>query len=81
VLTDEAFKVVQRNRRNFYGCWDPKEFFGVGIDGKVVGKEFLREAVKRGSEQTRALFIDAYAEFSNDPEILPYREAKLRPLD
>ena len=71
VLTDEAFKMVQQNRSYFYGCWDPKEFFGVGIDGKVVGKEFLREAGKRGSEPTRASFIDAYAEFSKDPEIMP----------
>lgn len=71
VVTDEAFKVVQQNRSCFYGCWDPNEFFGVGIDGKVVGKEFLREAAKRGSESTRASFIHAYAEFSKDPEIMP----------
>ena len=71
VVTDEAFKAVRQNRNYFYGSWDPKEFFGVGIDGKVVGKEFLREAAKRGSEPTRASFISAYAEFSKDPEIMP----------
>jgi hypothetical protein len=71
VVTDDEFKAVRQNRGYFYGCWDPKEFFGVGIDGKVVGKEFLREAVKRGSEPTRASFINAYAEFSKDPEIMP----------
>ena len=71
VVTDEAFQEVRRNRRYFYGSWDPKEFYGVGIDGKVVGKEFLREAVRRGSEPTRASFINAYAEFSKDPEIMP----------
>jgi hypothetical protein len=71
VVTDEAFKAVRQNRSYFYGSWDPNEFFGVGIDGKVVGKEFLHEAVKRGSEPTRASFINAYAEFSKDPEIMP----------
>jgi hypothetical protein len=71
VVTDEAFHAVRQTRSYFYGSWNPNEFFGVGIDGKVVGKEFLREAVKRGNEPTRASFTNAYTEFSKDPEIMP----------
>jgi hypothetical protein len=70
IVTDEAFKNIQQHRSYFYGSWDPQQFFGVGIDGKIVGIEFLREAVKRGSEPTRASFLNAYTEFTKDPEIV-----------
>jgi len=69
IVTDEEFERVRNDEGCFYGSWDPAKFSGVEIDGKIVGKKFLREAAIRGSEPTRASFQRAYAEFSHDPEI------------
>ncbi len=69
VVTDEEFERVRAEEGAFYGSWDPDRFSGVEIDGKIVGKRFLVEAVERASEPTRASFEGAYAEFSRDPEI------------
>ncbi len=69
VVTDEAFEKVERTKSYFYGTWDPNEFFGVGIDGKIVGMRFLREAVTHASDPTRVSFQSAYTLFSRSPEI------------
>jgi len=69
VVTDEEFERVRAEEGCWYGSWDPKRFSGVEIDGKIVGKRFLREAAVRGSEPTRASFLSAYAEFSRDSEV------------
>jgi len=69
IVTDEEFERVRAEEGCWYGSWDPTKFSGAEIDGKIVGKEFLREAVVRASEPTRASFEGAYTEFSHDPEI------------
>jgi len=69
VHTDDAFGEVKRKKTFFYGTWNPEEFFGVSIDGKIVSMDFLRKAVTDASEPTRASFIDAYALFSRNPDI------------
>ena len=69
VVSEPEFERVRANEGCFYGSWDPQKFSGVEVDGKIVSKRFLQEAAKRGGEPTRAQFVDAYAEFSKDPEI------------
>jgi hypothetical protein len=69
VVSDEEFERVRRTTGCFYGTWDPNEFFGIEIDGKIVGMQFLRDAAVRGAEHTRAQFRDAYTEFSHAAEI------------
>jgi predicted nucleotidyltransferase len=69
VVTDEEMKRVSRTKSYFYGTWDPNEFYGIGIDGKIVGMRFLRDAVKHASDPTRASFEDAYTLFSRSDEV------------
>ena len=69
VVSEPEFERVRANEGCFYGSWDPNKFSGVEVDGKIVSKKFLEEAAKRGGEPTRAQFVDAYTEFSKDPEI------------
>ncbi|MGD0165757.1 MAG: nucleotidyltransferase domain-containing protein [Gaiellaceae bacterium] len=69
VVTDDEFEQTRAMEGCFYGSWDPNEFSGIEIDGKIVGKRFLEEAAVRGSEPTRASFEGAYTEFTTDPEI------------
>lgn len=69
VVTDDVFNDNYKIRKFFYGHAGDDEIEGVEIDGKIVGKEFLREAIKCGSEPTRASFRDAYCAFSKDQEI------------
>ena len=68
-MAEEEFERTRSTRGCFYGSWDPDKFSGVEIDGKIVGKSFLKEAAVRGSEPTRASFESVYTEFSHDPEI------------
>jgi predicted nucleotidyltransferase len=69
VVSEPEFERTRASGGCFYGSWDPDEFSGVEIDGKIVSKRFLKEAAERGSEPTRASFEGAYVEFSKDPEI------------
>lgn len=69
VVTDEEFERTRRTTGCFYGTWDPNEFFGIEIDGKIVGLQFLRDAAVRGAEPTRTQFQGAFAEFSHEPEV------------
>jgi hypothetical protein len=69
VVIDEEFERVRVEEGCWYGSWDPDEFFGAEIDGKIVGKRFLQEAAVRASEPTRADFESAHTEFSHDAEI------------
>ncbi|MGA9761343.1 MAG: nucleotidyltransferase domain-containing protein [Gaiellaceae bacterium] len=69
IATDEEFDRIRATDGCFYGSWDPSRFSGIEVDGKIVGKTFLKEAAERGSEPTRASFESAYTEFSHDPEI------------
>jgi predicted nucleotidyltransferase len=69
VVTDEEFERVASRKDYFYGTWDSEAFFGVEIDGRIVGKKCLEDAVLHANEPTRATLANAYTEFSRDPEI------------
>lgn len=69
VVTDEELERVAREKRFFYGSWDPDAFSGLGVDGKIVGMRYLREAVARANEPTRASFVGARPVFSRSAEI------------
>ena len=69
VVTDEEFERVSSRHDYFYGTWDPTAFFGIEIDGRIIGKRCLEDAVMHASEPTRATLAYAYTEFSHDPEI------------
>jgi hypothetical protein len=69
VLSDQAMEKVHQTKLYFSGCWDPSQHFGVEVDGKLIGLDFLRQAATRGSEPTRASFRNAYTLFSRDSEI------------
>jgi hypothetical protein len=69
VVTDEEMKRVAETKSYFYGTWDPNTFYGIEIDGKIVGMQFLRDAVKYASDPTRFSFQDAYTLFSKSNEV------------
>ena len=69
VVTDYKFERVCRTKSFFYGTWDPNEFYGIAIDGKIVGMQFLRNAADFASEPTRYSFKNAYTLFSKMNEI------------
>ncbi|MBN1696730.1 MAG: nucleotidyltransferase domain-containing protein [Spirochaetales bacterium] len=69
VVTEEAFFQVEKEKAYFYGSWDPEEYFGVEIDGKIVGIDFLYDAVVNANEPTRASFLAARALFSHERSI------------
>jgi predicted nucleotidyltransferase len=69
VVTDEKFEKARRTKSLFYGTWDPDEFFGIEIDGKIINMEFLRQAVTRASDPTRASFEKAYTAFCHSEEV------------
>jgi predicted nucleotidyltransferase len=69
VVTEEAMERVSQTKSYFYGSWDPNKFFGIEIDGKIIGMRFLREAVLRANDPTRVSFQDAYTAFSHSPEV------------
>jgi len=69
VVTDQEFERVCKTKSFFCGTWDPNEFFGIEIDGKIIGMQFLRNAVKHASDSTRLSFKDAYTIFSKTNEV------------
>jgi len=69
VIKDDEFDRVNKTKSFFYGTWDPNEFFGIEIDGKIIGMQFLRDAVMHASDTTRVSFQNAYAAFSYSKEV------------
>ena len=69
VVKDKEFERIKNKKSYFYGTWDPNEFYGIEIDGKIIDMQFLREAVRHASEPTRASFQDAYTAFSHMSEV------------
>jgi hypothetical protein len=68
-VTDEKFGRIKKTKSYFYGSWDPGDYFGLGVDGKIVGIRFLRDAVLHASEPTRASFQETLTLFSRSDEI------------
>jgi len=69
IVTDEEFKKAEKTKSFFYGTWDPNDFFGIEIDGKIIGMNYLYDAVKNANEPTRNSFTDAYTLFSRNNEV------------
>ncbi|MEJ2665452.1 MAG: nucleotidyltransferase domain-containing protein [Spirochaetia bacterium] len=74
VVTDEEMKRVAETKSYFYGTWDPNKFYGIEIDGKIVGMQFLRDAVKYASDPTRLLFSKSNEVDELIPKICVYPE-------
>ncbi len=69
VVNEAEFERISKTKSFFYGTYDPDEFFGIDIDGKIIGMQFLREAVIHASDPTRFSFQDAYTVFSRSKEV------------
>jgi hypothetical protein len=69
VVKDEKFDLVNETKSFFYGSWEPDKFSGIEIDGKIIGIQFLRDAVRRASDPTRVSFQAAYTLFSYSKEV------------
>lgn len=89
VATDEEFGRRAANEDYLYFTQDFCDYEDGYVDGKVIDRQFLREAAHHGSEPARSAFVGAYLVFCRDPEIetllaqIPVypeaeREAKLR---
>lgn len=68
VASEAEYERRAQKKQLHYLTRDVEHKGGV-VDGKVVDKSFLREAADRGSEPTRAAFIDSYCLYSHDDEI------------
>ncbi len=69
VVKDEKFKNVKKEKAYFCGSWNPEEFYGIEVDGKIINMHFLKEAVIHASDPTRYSFTDAYTLFSYDLKV------------
>ncbi len=69
VVTDEKFDRIKQTKSYFYGSWNPGDYFGLGVDGKIIGIQFLRDAVLHAGEPTRASFQETLTLFSRSDEI------------
>ena len=69
VVSDRKYEQIEKDKLFFYGTWDPDDFFGIEIDGKIINRLFLEKAVAEASEPTRASFEKAYTLFSHDGDI------------
>lgn len=68
VASDKEYARRLEKRQLHYLTRDVEHKGGV-VDGKVVDMSFLREAADRGSEPTRAAFIDSYCLYTHNDEV------------
>ena len=71
VVSDKKAAEIARDKNYFFGSWDPDSYFGIEVDGKVIGMDYLREAVDHANEAVSYSFLQAKILFSKNNEIEP----------
>ena len=69
VVSRDKYKEIEKEKAYFFGTWDPSRYFGIEVDGKIVGTDYLKEAADHGNDATRYSFSQAKILFSKDEEI------------
>jgi predicted nucleotidyltransferase len=69
VVTDKKFKETEKEKKFFFGTWNPALYYGIEIDGKIIGIDYIQEAIDHANDATRYSFSDAKILFSKNDKI------------
>ncbi len=69
VVSDKKNRKIEKDKNYFYGSWDPDRYCGIEVDGKIIGMDYLREALENANDATRYSFINAEVLYAKNGEI------------
>lgn len=69
VVSDKKNKEAEKTRDFFFGTWDPTRYYGIEVDGKKIGMDYLREAVNNANDAARYSFIQSRILFTKNNEV------------